>query len=509
MCLPCLSSNVDITEGISKQNTITYCSKCDRYLNGPGKWMPAQLESKELLSLCLKKVRGLSRSLKLKDAQFLYTEPHSRKLLIQVKVRGELQSGAAVEQNVLLEFQIHTQQCTDCHRVAAKDYWNAVVQVRQRTDHKKTLLYLEQILLKSHAHQNCNNIKQLHGGIDFFFANQAHAIAFVDYIGKHIPCRYQVAQQLKSHDIHSNTYNYKWTYAVEVPPICKDDLVCLPPQLAQKLGNLSQILLVYRITNKIHLIDPKTCTLAQVDVTTYYKQPFYAIANPKNFTSFYVMDVERDYRGEQPVFDDRASMMSYTSTMYGAGHGPISHKHSLVGLWLTKEQDLGRDTAIETAEMEVEVNFQKEDGEEDGGMVFVQSHLGYIVREGNFVEAFDFRNANINNAEFEKMKSSKIPDLLVIRKLRKKKTEDFVKPSQDQVQQALTQSRAWQLQRLCDKEDREDDSDEDAKCALEDFMADLENDQDMSRCFMVKQGDQLVNLHDLMEKVDLNDEEMN
>jgi len=33
--------------------------------------------------------------------------------------------------------------------------------------------------------------------------------------------RYQSSQKLVSHDTHSNTYNYKTSYAVEMPPVCK------------------------------------------------------------------------------------------------------------------------------------------------------------------------------------------------------------------------------------------------------------------------------------------------
>ena len=33
----------------------------------------------------------------------------------------------------------------------------------QQTTHKKTLYYLEQLILKHNAHQNTTNIKQMHG----------------------------------------------------------------------------------------------------------------------------------------------------------------------------------------------------------------------------------------------------------------------------------------------------------------------------------------------------------
>lgn len=44
-------------------------------------WVTAELESQELLSLTLKYVQGLSK-LKLQDASFIWTEPHSRRIKV-------------------------------------------------------------------------------------------------------------------------------------------------------------------------------------------------------------------------------------------------------------------------------------------------------------------------------------------------------------------------------------------------------------------------------------------
>ena len=36
-----------------------------------------------------------------------------------------------------------------------------------------------------------------------------------------VPCRFRSDKQLVSHDTHSNTYNYKYTFSVEIAPVCK------------------------------------------------------------------------------------------------------------------------------------------------------------------------------------------------------------------------------------------------------------------------------------------------
>jgi len=52
-----------------------------RYLQPPSEWISCALESRELLSLCLKKLKGLNR-VKLVDAGFVWTEPHSKRIKV-------------------------------------------------------------------------------------------------------------------------------------------------------------------------------------------------------------------------------------------------------------------------------------------------------------------------------------------------------------------------------------------------------------------------------------------
>ena len=140
------------------------------------------------------------------------------------------------------------------------------VQVRQKTNQKKTLYYLEQILLKYDATKDCVGIKaSIKGsrdtgnyifsiilsfekksfiwflvfftdGLDFFFGFEPYARKLVDFLQSVVPCRYNTSKKLISHDQNSNTYNYKYVFSVEVVPICKDNVVCLPVRLARSLG---------------------------------------------------------------------------------------------------------------------------------------------------------------------------------------------------------------------------------------------------------------------------------
>lgn len=61
MCVNCIRSQVDITAPIQKQVSILWCKECNRYLQPPKNWVRAELESKELLTFCVKRTKGLQK----------------------------------------------------------------------------------------------------------------------------------------------------------------------------------------------------------------------------------------------------------------------------------------------------------------------------------------------------------------------------------------------------------------------------------------------------------------
>lgn len=63
MCVSCIRSQVDITAPIQKQVSILWCKECNRYLQPPKNWVRAELESKELLTFCVKRTKGLQKVL--------------------------------------------------------------------------------------------------------------------------------------------------------------------------------------------------------------------------------------------------------------------------------------------------------------------------------------------------------------------------------------------------------------------------------------------------------------
>ena len=58
-------------------------------------------------------------------------------------------------------------QCDDCKVSYTPHTWQAQVQIRQRVHHKRTFLFLEQLILRHQAHEKTIGIKQMHEGLDF------------------------------------------------------------------------------------------------------------------------------------------------------------------------------------------------------------------------------------------------------------------------------------------------------------------------------------------------------
>lgn len=379
MCVQCLRTKVDLSEDIPKSVILHFCKFCERYLSPPNQWVAAQLESRELMALCLKRLRNLSK-VRLIDANFVWTEPHSKRIKVKLSIQGEVVSGAILQQSFVVEYVVHFQMCDQCRRVEAKDTWNASVQVRQKTDQKKTLYYLEQLLIKYEVTKNCSGIKASPDGLDFFFAAESGSRKLVEFLQAMIPIQSKTAKKLISHDSNSNTYNYKYTTAIEVVPICKDNIVCLPKGLAHSLGGIGRICVVHKVTSLLHLIDPNTCQYADITASTFYKAPFRSLIRPRNLVEFTIINSELIEDHERRKFK---------------GQGQISKRYGLADVWVVKSTNLGND--------------------ED--TIHCRTHLGHILQPGDTALGFDLKNSNVNDENLDEISADKLPDVILVKKV--------------------------------------------------------------------------------------------
>jgi len=92
-------------------------------------------------------------------------------------------------------------------------------------------MYLEQMILKNNAHEKALNIVEMHEGLDFQYRGQAHANRLINFVQQNLVCRHRLSRSLISHDEQNDVYKNKCSTVLELAPICKDDLVILPPKL--------------------------------------------------------------------------------------------------------------------------------------------------------------------------------------------------------------------------------------------------------------------------------------
>lgn len=113
MCYDCIKLNVDISDGIQREATIHFCRGCDRWLQPPSQWVSAAPESRELLALCLRKLRGLAK-VRIIDASFIWTEPHSKRIKVKITVQQEAFESTILQQSFEVEYVVAYHQCPDC-----------------------------------------------------------------------------------------------------------------------------------------------------------------------------------------------------------------------------------------------------------------------------------------------------------------------------------------------------------------------------------------------------------
>ncbi len=98
MCYDCIKLTVDISQGIPREANIQFCRDCDRWLSPPNTWSIAGPESREMLAICLKKLRGLHK-VRVVDASFIWTEPNSRRVRVKLTIQDSVSDGILLQQS--------------------------------------------------------------------------------------------------------------------------------------------------------------------------------------------------------------------------------------------------------------------------------------------------------------------------------------------------------------------------------------------------------------------------
>eukprot|EP00005_Dracoamoeba_jomungandri_P001180 CAMPEP_0174259896 /NCGR_PEP_ID=MMETSP0439-20130205/8661_1 /TAXON_ID=0 /ORGANISM="Stereomyxa ramosa, Strain Chinc5" /LENGTH=301 /DNA_ID=CAMNT_0015343973 /DNA_START=594 /DNA_END=1499 /DNA_ORIENTATION=+ len=256
-------------------------------------------------------------------------------------------------------------------------------------------------------------------GIDFFYSHRSHASKFVDFLQQVVPVRCKTSEKLISSDANSNVHSFNYTFSVEICPVCRFDLVCLPKRLATSLGVKCPLMLCLKVSSQLHMIDPNTLQVANIGVNHYWKDPFRAIANTSHLTEYIVLDIN----------------------LLGHSIG----KFALADVQVARLKDFGHNDKIFLA----------------------RTFLGNILNPGDYALGYDITSLNPNEADTKAMQGQEWPDVVLVRKSFHEIREQH-------------HSRYWVLKML-NKEEQDNIRKNDLlknQRDFEQFLRDLEEDPD-------------------------------
>jgi len=262
-------------------------------------------------------------------------------------------------------------------------------------------------------------IREHPDGLDLYFSVHNHCIKFLNFLQTILPIRWKQAKQLQSHDVTSNVFRYTYSYSVEIPPICKENLVCLPIRLLHQIGGSSPLMICWKISNVIHFIDP----FSMKDISIgpeYWNHPFRYCCDRCHLQEFVVLDIE----------------------LLGVQRGKLALAEATVA----RASDLGRN----------DITFN------------TVTHLGNILQHGDTVAGYDLSTINVNDTDMDSLKGKSLrSDVVLIKKVYPERRRQVKK-------------RHWGLSKLEIEAEEGHRNDEQKKMRnMEEFMRDLEEDPEM------------------------------
>ncbi|KAB2075606.1 hypothetical protein ES319_A07G233900v1 [Gossypium barbadense] len=252
---------------------------------------------------------------------------------------------------------------------------------------------------------------------------KSHALKFVEFLDKVAPTNRRESKQLVSHDPKNNSYNYKYTFSVEISPICREDLICLPPRLAVSLGNLGPLVICTKVTNNIALLDPLTQRQCFLDPDQYWRYSFKSLLGSRQLVEYDVFNVE------------------VVSPEFNVG----GSKYVMADVEVARVTDYGK-------------------------LFYVRTHLGHILKPGDHALGYDLYGANNNDNELDKYQNLVIPEVILLKKSYEEKR-----------QKKRGKPRPWKLKSLDMELDESKGRgyEEKMNTEYEEFLRDLEENPEL------------------------------
>ena len=431
ICEACAKKNIDITTGITKIASLTYCRTCDRFKKPP--WIKIERESQDMMNLCLSKIKGLNK-VQVIDSSFVWTEPHSKEIKIKLTIQKELNK-SLISTSFIITFKEDWTQCEDCKKTFTPHIWRAVVQLRQKVNHKRTFLFLEQVILKHKAQSKALNIKEHPEGVDFYFSNRAQANSFCSFIHEFLPCQTKISRQLISVDEKSNEAEYKETFRLEIAPICQDDLVILSEDQYKKMGSIGPVLLCYKQIKSLKFIDPITFETMDLDNNTYWRYELKSYIDRKCLSEFLILSVEEEIDYKKLAEKDKSTRIikkivnnkkqkvqkmdldndSNINISLNQTKNSIKSNVTNSSKYYERLEKKLEEKKIKIVNVKCIRNSEKEENKE---IIEIRSFLGRKMHPGDVYYGYDLTRINLSDEdeEFLLKKKGKRPDIILVKK---------------------------------------------------------------------------------------------
>jgi len=136
---------------------------------------------------------------------------------------------------------------------------------------------------------------------------------------------------------------------------------------------MGPVVIVYKVTDHIHLVDPVTAQMAEISGERFWKHPFRAYATQKSAGEAILLDVEPVDTGLPKSATETSMDVELDSSMMSMKSNPaFFHRRGF----------------RKFAKMDVELARNSEVGQSSS---HIYSHLGKLLKPGDSVLAYDLR----------------------------------------------------------------------------------------------------------------------
>ena len=437
-CEACLKKSLNIKTCIPTEFELVYCKECHRFLRPP--YVKIERESADMMKLCLSRIKSYDKKIKIIDSNFIYTEPHSKVIKIKITIQKEIEKNI-LSQDLISEFKEKWNLCRDCQKLQTPHTWASCVQIRQRVPHKKTMLYLEQIILKNKMQKSSLYFEEANDGFDFFFSTRRAGEIFSNWIATVVPSKITYTKKYVS--LSTSTF----TYLVDVANVAKYDLFLLDKESYKKLGGIGPLLICTRLSSRTIFEDPRTFNHLYLDGNTFFKYKFNKFCNSNQLTEFLILDVyeEIDYNfgsmnnnknsGKNDKKKKKGKKKKNRKNKDESDSEEEKEENNNINE-ISEEDTISLSTNYEKGVKDKEKKIEEEkehilkcrktfiklirnNNEKDKGEIIeIKSHLAEVIKPGDIYLGYDLRTINLDseNSAYLEANINKLPDVILARK---------------------------------------------------------------------------------------------